>query len=62
MTKEGSTLYAALLGWPRTALATIAALAPHEKVRTVAPTPNPLTPTLTPQPPNPNPDPDTLTT
>ena len=33
VSKEGRTLYAALLGWPRTALATIAALAPHEEVR-----------------------------
>ena len=60
VSKEGRTLYAALLGWPRTALATIAALAPHEEVRTVAPTPKPLTPTLTPQHSNPNLDPDAL--
>ena len=36
VSKDGRTLYAALLAWPRTAVATVAALAPHEEVRAVA--------------------------
>ena len=36
VSKDSRTLYAVLLAWPRAALATIAALAPHEELLAVA--------------------------